>query len=163
MSYPLYGSLDIFSTNLWFIIISLSCWCWEGGDNLQKSWHFSGVETLRPLPFDSLMAFWHWERQTEANVSTKTFFFSNNLREQIRFHEHLIKLMGVVRFANHVSEMRWNVWQHIRKERDIIYNCISSLELLHHFWRLSCIQQIHQTQMSLLHSNLWILWWHFSC
>lgn len=74
MSYPLYGSLDIFSTNLWFIIISLSCWCWGGGDNLQKSWHFSGVETLRPLPFDSLMAFWHWERQTEANVSTKTFF-----------------------------------------------------------------------------------------
>lgn len=108
-----------------------------GGDNLQKSWHLSGVETLRPLPFDALMAFWHWERQTEANVSTKTFSL-NNLREQIRFHEHLIKLMGVVRFANHVSEMRWNVWQHIRKERDILYNCTSSLELLHHFWRLSC-------------------------
>ncbi len=160
--YPITRIMNIIIyTNPWFILISPSCWYWEGDDNLQrvdrKCWDF-----LKPLPFDSLRVFGHGEFQQ-----------NHVLKQSDGADPHSWKftgVMGFVRFANHVSSEMIRTYKtcfaaYAEEEGDNM--CISFLELLHHYWGLSCIDNKFIRLKCLYYciaiSGSPSMWWHFSC
>ena len=121
------------------------------------------VGTLKPLPFDSLRVFGHGEFQ-QNHVS----------KQSDGADPHSWKftgVMGFVRFANHVSSEMIRTYKtcfaasYAEEEGDNM--CISILELLHHYWGLSCIYNKFIRLKCLYYciaiSGSPSMWWHFSC